>query len=261
MVNELDIDLDQEEPGSPKPKDRIKRGIYLFPNLVTSAGLMAGFFSICKTFDGEFIVAAWAIFAAGLFDGMDGKIARLTKTTSEFGIQYDSLADLVSFGVAPGVLIYNFALRHSLSPGLGWAIALLFTVCGALRLARFNVQTATIDGRWFVGLPIPGGAGVLLSTVLFLNDMGWVTTDGTALHPNAVTIVTLLVAISMVSTIPYWAAKSFDIFRRHTFSTLLIGIIFLAILIREPQRTLFIFGICYLFGNPILWLIKRKFRK
>lgn len=257
MDNE-DLVQDQLDSLALKPRDRLKKGIFLFPNLVTSAGLMAGFFSICKSFDGEFVTAAWAIFIAAMFDGLDGKIARLTKTTSEFGIQYDSLADMVSFGVAPGVLIYNFALRHSYSPGLGWAIALLFTVCGALRLARFNVQTATIDGRWFVGLPIPGGAGVLLSTVLFLDDIDWVTSTGIAVCPNAVTVLTLVVALLMVSTVPYWAAKDVDVFRRHKFSTLVLAIIFLTIVFREPQRTLFIVGMVYIVANPIRWVLKRK---
>ena len=251
-------DFEESYDHSPKPKDRLKRGAFLLPNLATSAGLMLGFLSICKTFDGEFVRAAWLIVAAGVFDGLDGKIARWTKTTSEFGIQYDSLADLVSFGVAPGILIYNFALRHSYAPGLGWAIALLFTICGALRLARFNVQTATIDGKWFVGMPIPGGAGILTSTVLFLNEMGWVTQAGTASSPNLVTILTLICAFMMVSTVPYWAMKDVELMRKHAFSTLFLAIICLAILIREPQRALFFIGQTYLIAGPVIWFFQKR---
>lgn len=258
----VDLENDQgneeSENNSPKPKDRLKKGAFLLPNLATSAGLMLGFLSICKAFDGEFVRAAWLIVAAGVFDGLDGKIARWTKTTSEFGIQYDSLADLVSFGVAPGVLIYNFALRHSFAPGLGWAIALLFTICGALRLARFNVQTATIDGKWFIGMPIPAGAGILTSTVIFVNEMGWVTPTGISSFPNLITLLTLLCALMMVSTVPYWAMKDVELLRKHTFGTLFFAIIGLAILIREPQRALFFIGQIYLLTGPVIWFLRKR---
>ena len=258
IAGEEPEEIEEEQKGHVRPRDRLKKGIYLFPNLVTSAGLMLGFTSILKGFDGEFVFAAWAIAAAMIFDGLDGKIARLTRTTSEFGVQYDSLADLVSFGVAPGVLIYNFALRHSFSPGLGWAIALLFTICGALRLARFNVQSATVDGKWFVGMPIPAGAGVLATTVLFFNDIGWVTSTGITTCPNLILLLTLVVALLMVSTAPYWAAKEFQLFRRHAFSTLFLAIIFLVIIIREPQRTLFVMGMLYLMSGPVVWLVRSR---
>lgn len=250
-----------EENGEIKPNDRIKKGIYLFPNLVTSGALMAGFFSICKTFDGDYTTAAWAIAVAMFFDGMDGKIARLTKTTSEFGVQYDSLSDLVSFGVAPGILVYNFALRYAFSPGMGWAIAFLFTACGALRLARFNVQTATIDGRWFVGVPIPAGASVLVFTVLFFNDIGLVTATGLAQFPNLVTAITLVTALAMVSTIKYWAFKDIELFRKHAFGTLFLGIICLAVVFREPQRSLFMLTILYLASGPVIAFFRRRNEK
>jgi CDP-diacylglycerol---serine O-phosphatidyltransferase len=243
------------------PKDRLKRGIFLAPNLITSMGLMAGFFSICKSFDGDFQKAAWAIFVAGIFDGLDGRVARMTKTTSKFGVQYDSLSDLVSFGVAPSLLMYNFALRHSAYPGLGWGVALLFMVCGALRLARFNVQTATVDGRWFIGLSIPSAAGVVVFTSLFFMNLGFVTEAGTASAPNLLMALTLLAGLLMVSTVRYWAFKDIDFFRKHTAGTLVFAIIILAILFREPERSLFLLTILYMLSGPALWVLRRKSEK
>jgi len=260
MDDEIKLDDssdDCEQGDQGKPNDRLKRGAYLFPNLVTSAGLLAGLWSISKSFDGDFILAAWAIVLAGVFDGVDGKVARLTKTTSEFGIQYDSLADLVSFGVAPGVMIFQFALRHSFSPGLGWAVAILFTMCGALRLARFNVQTATMEGGWFIGLPIPGGAGVLASTVLFIHHLGYVQ-GGLAQHPNLIMILTAIAALAMVSVIPYWSMKELGLFKRHTFWTLFGLIVLMSLIFREPEKSLFFIGVVYLFSGPVVWFVRRK---
>ena len=262
MENEtINSNLDGDDIDSPddRPKrsDRLRKGAYLFPNLLTSAGLMAGFLSISKSMDGNFIYAAWAIVLAGFFDGTDGKIARLTKTTSEFGIQYDSLADLISFGVAPAILIYQFALRHSFSPGLGWTVALLFTISGALRLARFNVQAGADDGKWFCGMPIPAGAGIIASTVLFLNHIGWVK-DNIAQMPGILLILTLITSLLMVSRVPYWSMKDKELFKKHTFGMLFAMIVLMVIIIREPETALFIVGQIYLFSGLGLIFYKRR---
>ena len=247
-----------DSEGKVRSYDRIKKGIYLAPNLVTSMGMIFGLIAISKTFEGDFVKAAWAIVIAGFFDGMDGKIARLTKTTSEFGIQLDSLADLVSFGVAPGVLVYQFALRHSFAPSMGWAVAALFTICGALRLARFNVQTHVVDGRWFVGMPIPAGAGIVVSSILFFNEIHWITDSGTASLPTFFLLVTLVVSVFMISTVPFWAMKDVEFFKKHAFGTLFFFIIFMVILVREPERTLFIVGMIYFARGPFLWILRRR---
>src|SRR3990167_6074066 len=142
----------------------IKKGIFLLPNLITSASLFGGFYSIIASLDGEFNKAAIAIIVSAVLDGLDGRIARLTRSTSKFGVEYDSLADLVAFGLAPGILIFTWALRPF--GKYGWLAAFLYVVCGALRLARFNVQITTIESKRFNGLPIPAAAAMVASTVL-----------------------------------------------------------------------------------------------
>ena len=148
----------------PVPERRVRRGFYILPNLLTTGGLLAGVYSLVACLRGDFFLAAVAIMAANIFDVLDGRVARVTKTTSEFGSQYDSLADLVAFGVAPAILLYRFALEAWGS--LGWLAAALYVICGALRLARFNVQRDDVAKRHFVGLPIPAAAEVIASTVL-----------------------------------------------------------------------------------------------
>ena len=154
-----------------KKKDRRRfRGVYLLPNLITSMSLFAGFYAIVASMDGRFYAAAWAILIALILDGLDGRVARMTKTTSGFGVQYDSLADLVAFGVAPGIMAYLWALKDFKQ--FGWAAAFLFVVCGALRLARFNVQQGSFDPRYFNGLPIPAAAMMVAASVAFYHELG-----------------------------------------------------------------------------------------
>ncbi|MBP7466528.1 MAG: CDP-alcohol phosphatidyltransferase family protein, partial [Pseudoxanthomonas sp.] len=146
--------MDQDRP---PPRSR---GIYLLPNLFTTCGLFAGFYAIIAAANSQFTAAAIAVFVAAIMDGLDGRVARLTGTSSEFGVQYDSLADLVSFGLAPALVMYHWALSALKFDGgtmgrVGWAVAFLYAACAALRLARFNTQVATVDKRWFVGLASP----------------------------------------------------------------------------------------------------------
>ncbi len=160
-----------------KKKDRRRfRGVYLLPNLITSGSLFGGFYAIVAAMDGRFYAAAWAILVSMILDGLDGRVARMTKTTSGFGVQYDSLADLVAFGVAPGILAYLWALKDFKQ--FGWAAAFLFVVCGALRLARFNVQQGSFDPRYFNGLPIPAAAMMVATTVAFYHEMGEMAPQG-----------------------------------------------------------------------------------
>ena len=143
---------------------RVRRGVYLLPNLFTTGGLFCGFYAIISTIKEEYLLSAIAVLVAQVFDALDGRVARMTKTSSHFGVEYDSLADLLSFGMAPGWLLYTWALR-SLSP-FGWLAAFVFVICGALRLARFNVQATGVQKYTFTGLPIPAAASVVASAVL-----------------------------------------------------------------------------------------------
>jgi CDP-diacylglycerol--serine O-phosphatidyltransferase len=156
----LDKELDSEEKASKKKL----RGVYLLPNLLTSASLFGGFYSIVASLDGNYQIAAMAIFVSAVFDLLDGRIARLTGTTSKFGVEYDSLSDLVAFGLAPGILIFTWALRGF--GRYGWLAAFLYVACATLRLARFNVQITTVESKRFNGLPVPAAALFVASTVL-----------------------------------------------------------------------------------------------
>src|SRR5262245_60262821 len=148
----------------------LRKGVYILPNLIATAGLFAGFYSIIASLRGEFLIAAVAIMAANVFDVLDGRVARVTHTTSRFGIEYDSLCDLVAFGVAPGILVYRWALEPWGT--FGWLAASLYVTCGALRLARFNVQLDNVEKRHFIGLPIPDAAELLASIVLVYHSFG-----------------------------------------------------------------------------------------
>lgn len=188
-----------------------RRGIYLLPNLFTTAALFAGFCAVVQALDEQFQTAAVAIFAAIVLDGLDGRIARLTHTQSEFGAQYDSLSDMVSFGVAPAVLSYTWGL-HTLGK-IGWIVAFLYCAGAALRLARFNTNLGVIDKRYFQGLPSPAAAALVAGFVWVAHDLGW---DGTELRWPAA-LLTAFAGITMVTNILYWSGKSIDLRRSFPF--------------------------------------------
>src|SRR5262249_12532899 len=194
----------------------LRKGVYILPNLFTSAGLFAGFYSIISTLDENYWLAAAMILVAQLCDMLDGRIARLTRSTSSFGIQYDSLADLVAFGVAPGILVYQWALRPW--GRWGWLAASLYVTCGALRLARFNVQIASVDKRHFLGLPIPAAADVIAATVLMYFYTGG---QGETTKRILMLLVVFGVAALMVSEIRYYSFKEIRFHHRHPFPVLL----------------------------------------
>ncbi len=230
----------------------MKRGVYLFPNLFTTGNLFMGFYSVVASLKGHFHLAAWAILVAIFFDVLDGKVARLMKATSSFGIQYDSLADLVSFGVAPGLLAYNWIL----SPlgRVGWLIAFFFLTCGALRLARFNIQADTTQAKKaFMGLPIPAAAAAVATTYLFVADLNLVLPSRLVLAWTAIMMVCL--AFLMVSSIEYKAFKEVDPTKRHPFGILLLAVAILFILAAEPHVTLFAFTLTYVLSGPFLALL------
>ena len=200
--------MSEEHEYTTPPK---RRGIYLLPNLFTTAALFAGFYAVVQALDGQFQTAVVAIFAAIVLDGLDGRIARLTHTQSEFGAQYDSLSDMVSFGVAPAVLSYTWALQPL--GKIGWIVAFLYCAGAALRLARFNTNLGVIDKRYFQGLPSPAAAALVAGFAWVAHDLGW--TGAELRWPAA--LLTAFAGISMVTNILYWSGKSIDLRRSFPF--------------------------------------------
>jgi len=235
-------------------KDQMKKGIYVLPNLFTTASLFSGFYSIIASMKGMYEIAAWTILIAMVFDGLDGRIARMTRTTSKFGAEYDSLADLVAFGVAPAILSYHWALMSF--DKWGWLAAFLFVTCGALRLARFNVQTAIIDSKVFNGLAIPAGASVIATAVLLYFKMGG---EGQFNHLS-ILIGTIFVALLMVSSIKYYSFKDLNFFARKPFMSFVLIVLILVIVIAEPQIMICTFSFGYALSGPA-WLIYKLSRK
>ena len=228
--------------------DQFKKGVYLIPSLFTAGNLMCGFFSIIATFRGEYVNAALLILLANVFDGVDGYIARLTRTTSQFGVEFDSLADVVAFGVAPAILVYLWALVPW--GNWGWLAASTYVVCGALRLSRFNVQAQGIAKNYFVGLPIPAAAQMITSSVILYNYLGG------AVAPSRHLIFLLVIyglAVLMVSNIPYFSLKNNDIKKRHPDWMLVSGLILITLIIAQRQIMFFTIVLMYTLSGPLLW--------
>jgi len=225
---------------------RRRRAVYLIPNLLTTGNLFSGLFAILAVFKGHYLAAAIAILVALIFDMLDGKSARWTNSTSQFGVEYDSLADLVAFGVAPGLLMYGWAL--SVYDMLGPAVMFAFVACGALRLARFNVMTATSESKYFTGLPIPAAASVVATLVMFDRE---VAQFGLAEKPVAVLVLTMALAFLMVSTIKYRSFKDLKFSGRAHFDNLVLAILVIMLVIAWPQVMLFVLFACYAVSGPI----------
>lgn len=232
-----------------KDASKLGKGIFIVPSLITSAAFFCGFYAIVASINGDFYRAAWAIVFAMFFDGVDGRIARATGATTNFGLQYDSLSDLIAFGAAPAILMYNWALQPF--GRIGWMAAFLFALCGALRLARFNIQGTEIRKDRFVGLPIPAAAGLLATIVLLTR--GALETD----KAPAVLIVATVYALAllMVSNIPYHNFKYFDLRRRKPFHVLLGIILFVFVVAQFPHYMLFAMAVVYASHGPVEWLI------
>lgn len=232
-------------------EDKVRRGTYIVPNLFTTANLFSGFFGIVNAINGKFEMAALAVLISCVFDILDGKVARLTKATSRFGVEYDSLADLVAFGVGPGLLIYLWALRPF--GRLGWLAAFVFVACGALRLARFNVQVDTVSSKYFVGLPIPGGATMIATTVLFLEH--WEISHS---HYLAIPLLvfTYVLGFLMVSTIPYNSFKDLEFVKSKPLPVLFLVIVLLTVVAVSPGTMLFTLLLTYVISGPLEYLLR-----
>lgn len=244
----------REKKERKKRTDSMRKGIYILPNLFTSASLFCGFFALLRTLQEDFHAAAILILISGFLDGMDGKIARYTNSTSRFGVEYDSLADVISFSVAPGILVFAWALEPF--GRLGWLAAFLFVICGALRLARFNIQVNTVESRYFSGLPVPAAACLIATTILVFFKLG----DTGVTRHLVVLIVTYILAFLMVSTVKYYGFKDVELFRRKPFRWLVIAILLIIVVAYEPEFTLFGLFLLYVISGPLvsLRLLRRR---
>ncbi|OLU31163.1 CDP-diacylglycerol--serine O-phosphatidyltransferase [Pseudomonas sp. PA15(2017)] len=251
----LPIDEHIEEGHDDEGRKVRHRGIYLLPNLFTTANLFAGFYSIINAMNGNFYVAAATVFVAMVLDGLDGRVARLTNTQSAFGAEYDSLSDMVAFGVAPALLAFEWALG---SMGkVGWMVAFIYVAGAALRLARFNTQIGSVDKRYFIGLASPAAAGVVAGTVWAFSDFG---IQGS----NMSFVVAILVAAAgmlMVSNIKYNSFKNLDLKGRVPFVAILAVVLVFAVVFSDPPRILLLIFLAYAASGPIQYLLRLRRRK
>lgn len=253
----LDLLVDEhEEEVSENGQTVRQRGIYLLPNLFTTAALFAGFYAIIAAMRGDFENAAVAIFLAMVLDGLDGRIARLTNTSSKFGAEFDSLADMVSFGVAPALVVFSWALG-----GLGkfgWSTAFIYVACAALRLARFNTQIDTADKNYFTGLASPAAAAILASTVWVCHDQGLV---GAALPGELsvlVGVLTALVGFLMIANFPYYSFKGIDFRGRVPFVVMIAVVLVFGLITLDPPSILLVCFLGYALSGPVLQALKRR---
>ena len=220
------------------------------PNLFTTASLFCGFYSIIASLKEHFVPAAIIILVAVVFDGLDGRIARFTNTTSKFGAEYDSLSDVIAFGVAPSFLAYNWAM--SFYGKWGWIAAFLFVLCGALSLARYNIQIGIIESKVFNGLPIPAAASVVATTVIFFDYAG---VEGKFHDPSMLFFVTVL-SFLMVSNIKYYSFKDMKLLARKPFTIFFCSTVLLIIIVPLPEIMVFVAMLGYTISGPVWWLIK-----
>lgn len=226
-----------------------KRSIYLLPNLFTTGALFGGFYAILMSLQGNFEAAAIAIFAAAFFDGLDGRVARLTNTQSEFGVEYDSLSDMVSFGVAPAVLMYTWMLEPL--GKFGWSAAFVYTACAALRLARFNVKSSGDDKRYFMGLASPPAAAIIWT-------FAWA---GHQVQPSTglsifFALLTIAVGLLMVSGFKYHSFKEINLTNKVPFTVVFAIVMMLAVIMIDPPRVLLCMALIYALYAPILKLFQ-----
>jgi CDP-diacylglycerol--serine O-phosphatidyltransferase len=237
-------------------KNRVRRrGIYLLPNLLTTAALFAGFYAIVQAMNLNFDQAAIAIFVAMVLDSLDGRVARLTKTQSAFGAEYDSLSDMVSFGAAPALVMYEWVLRDM--GKLGWIAAFLYCVGAALRLARFNTMLDVADKRWFTGIPSPAAAALVAGCVWIVDDYD--------IDPESIRWwawgITIFAGVTMVSNLKYWSFKTINLKKSVPFMAALLAVVFLALLAYQPALVLFAAFVAYAISGYVIsaWLqLKRR---
>jgi CDP-diacylglycerol--serine O-phosphatidyltransferase len=242
-------------PGGERTRARRRRGIYLLPNLFTTAALFAGFYAVLSANAGRFEAAALAIFAAMILDGFDGRIARMTHTQTDFGAEYDSLSDMVAFGVAPALVAYEWALGGL--GKLGWLAAFIYTAGAALRLARFNTQIGIADKRYFQGLPSPSAAAIIAGCI-------WIGVDNDIDGASVGLLVALFTAgagLLMVSNFRYHSFKLLDLHGQVPFVVMVVVMLGFALVVLDPPIVLFLLFLGYAVSGPLLTLIQRRQRR
>jgi CDP-diacylglycerol--serine O-phosphatidyltransferase len=253
----LDIDIERlvdehEEEVSEDGKTTRRQGIYLLPNLFTTGALFAGFYAIIAGMRGDFEAASIAIFFAMLFDGLDGRIARLTNTSSKFGAEYDSLSDMVSFGVAPALVVYSWGLSEL--GKFGWSVAFIYAACAALRLARFNTQIEVADKAWFTGLASPAAAATIAALVWVCNDSGLTGAELPVEVAAVGAVLTALIGILMIANVPYYSFKTIDAHGRVPFAVIILIVLIFSLVTVDPPRVLLGAALIYAASGPLMLL-------
>jgi len=232
---------------------RMRKGVYLLPSLFTFGNIILGFYACVRGLRGDFQTAAVLIVVAGFLDTFDGRIARMTRTESAFGKEFDSLADVITFGVAPALLAHVWGLRHY--GRIGWLIPVFYLLCATVRLARFNVQSRSVDSRFFVGLPTPPAAAATASIFYFLPPTGG------ALWPDALMMGALILnGALMVTTFRYLSFKQFDLTRRWSYRNAVLLGVFVLLVVYNPPAVLFSAAVAYVLSGPVRWFVGRALR-
>ena len=232
-----------------------RRGIYLLPNLFTTAALFAGFYAIVQAMNQRFEQAAVAIFIAMVLDGLDGRVARLTRTQSAFGAEYDSLSDMVCFGAAPALVMYEWALK-SLGR-LGWIAAFVYCAAAALRLARFNTNIEVVDKRYFQGLPSPAAASLCAGLIWVIDDF---KIERAEIIIGIACALTLFAGITMVSNVPFYSFKDINFRKSVPFWAILLAVLVLVVISSNPPMILFLMFVAYAMSGYVLWVWRRARR-
>jgi len=247
----------EHEPGIRPPIGGLRRrGIYLLPNLFTTAALFAGFYAIVQAMNQRYEIAAVAIYIAMVLDGLDGRIARLTRTQSEFGAEYDSLSDMVSFGAAPALVIYEWALKGM--GKLGWVAAFVYCAGAALRLARFNTNIDVVDKRYFQGLPSPAAAALVAGLVWVMNDLGF---GGETWLAWLAWAVTMFSGITMVTNVPFYSFKDINLKKSVPFWAALAIVAAMTVIATKPAVMLFLLVVAYSVSGYVQWVLGRGPRR
>ncbi len=259
VASSLDLLVDEhEEEVSEDGRTVRRRGVYLLPNLFTTAALFCGFYAVIAAMRGDFESAPIAVFFAAVLDGLDGRIARLTNTQSKFGAEYDSLADMVSFGVAPALVVFSWALGDL--GKLGWSAAFIYVACAALRLARFNTQVDTADKNYFTGLASPSAACIVASLVWVSHDLGWVGAGLPFEMSVLAALLTALMGVLMIANVPYYSFKGIDFRARVPFVVILAVVLVFGLVTLDPPRVFLLAFLCYAASGPILMMTGRHRR-
>lgn len=239
-----DLNEDKKKPNHPG-----RKGIYLLPNLFTTAALFSGFYAVVASMNGDYINASVAVFLAMLFDGLDGRVARLTNTQTDFGAEYDSLSDMVSFGIAPALVAFSWSLQGL--GKIGWVAAFIYVAGAALRLARFNTQMAQSDGHYFTGLPSPASAALISGMVWVFADMQTQGVDVAWFMAFIVPVAGLL----MVSNCEYYSFKGVDISGKIPFLALMAIVLVFVVISLDPAKVLLIIFLIYAASGPVMYLL------